>query len=125
MAAPYKRGGVWWGRAQRGGKEYRRSLGTSDRRIAEKRLRQWLDDMDAMAWGDKPPRPWPEVWQRFMREHFPTLKPASATRYAVSLKNLSVVMDGKTIQQVTSSLLSELERQYESTEIAGCGQPLT
>lgn len=114
MAAPYKRGNVWWGRAQRGGKEFRKSLGTSDRRTAEKRLRQWLDDMDAIAWGDKPPRPWADVWQRFMREHFPTLKPASAKRYAVSLKNLSLVMDGKTIQQVGSSLLSEFETMRRS-----------
>lgn len=114
MAAPYKRGNVWWGRAQRNGKEFRRSLGTSDRRTAEKRLRQWLDDMDAMAWGDKPPREWPDVWKRFMREHFPTLKPASAKRYAVSLKNLSLVLDGKTIQQVTPALLNEFETMRRS-----------
>lgn len=114
MAAPYKRGNVWWGRAQRNGKEFRRSLGTSNRSIAEKRLRKWLEDMDAIAWGDKPPRPWESVWERFMREHFPTLKPASAKRYAVSLKNLSTVLDGKTIQQVTSALLSEFETNRRS-----------
>ena len=44
-----------------------------------------------------------------MREHFPTIKPNSAKRYAVSLKNLSKVLDGKTIQQVSTSLLSEFE----------------
>jgi integrase len=65
--------------------------------------------MDASAWGDKPPRPWATVWERFMREHFPHLRPTSRRRYAVNLKNLSRVMDGKTIQQVTTSLLSEFE----------------
>lgn len=65
--------------------------------------------MDAQAWGEKPPRPWPMVWERFMREHFPTIKPNSAVRYAVSLKNLSKVLDGKLIQQVTTALLSEFE----------------
>lgn len=44
-----------------------------------------------------------------MREHFPTIKPSSATRYAVSLKNLSRVLDGKNIQQVSTALLSEFE----------------
>lgn len=44
-----------------------------------------------------------------MREHFPTIKKSSATRYAVSLKNLSKVLDGKNIQQVTPALLSEFE----------------
>lgn len=109
MAGIYKRGATYWGRAQRDGKEHRFSLGTKDRRIAEKRLRKWLDEMDASAWGDKPPRPWATVWERFMLEHFPTIKPTSARRYAVSLKNLSTVLDGKTIQQVTTSLLSEFE----------------
>lgn len=109
MAGIYKRGKTWWGRAQRQGKEYRFTLSTTNRGIAEKRLRQWLDDMDATAWGDKPPRPWSMVWERFMREHFPTIKPNSAKRYAVSLKNLSKVLDGKTIQQVTPAVLSEFE----------------
>lgn len=44
-----------------------------------------------------------------MKEHFPTIKQTSATRYAVSLKNLSKVLDGKTIQQVGTALLNEFE----------------
>jgi integrase len=109
MAGIYKRGKTYWGRAQREGKEYRFTLSTTNRAIAEKRLRKWLDDMDAQAWGDKPPRPWEVVWERFMLEHFPTIKPNSAKRYAVSLKNLSKVLDGKTIQQVTTAVLSQFE----------------
>lgn len=109
MAGIYKRGKTYWGRAQREGREYRFTLRTQDRRTAEKRLQQWLKDMEAVAWGDKPPRPWQMVWERFMREHFPTIKPNSATRYAVSLTNLSKVLDGKNIQQVSTALLSEFE----------------
>lgn len=109
MAGVYKRGSTYWGRAQREGKEYRFTLRTTNKAVAEKRLRDWLTDMDAVAWGDKPPRPWQSVWERFMREHFPTIKPSSATRYAVSLQNLSRVLDGKNIQNVTTALLSEFE----------------
>lgn len=109
MAGVYKRGATFWGRAQRDGKEYRFSLRTPNKRIAQERLQKWLGDMDAQAWGEKPPRPWPAVWERFMKEHFPTIKPSSATRYAVSLKNLSKVLDGKNIQHVTTALLSEFE----------------
>lgn len=109
MAGIYKRGATWWGRAQRDGKEYRFSLRTPDRRTAEKRLRIWLDEMDAAAWGEKPPRAWPLVWERFMREHFPAIRRSSATRYAVSLKNLSKVLDGKNVQQVSTAILSEFE----------------
>lgn len=109
MAGVYKRGATYWGRAQREGREYRFTLRTKDRRTAEKRLQQWLNEMEAIAWGDKPPRSWQTVWERFMREHFPTIKPSSATRYAVSLTNLSKVLDGKNIQQVSTALLSEFE----------------
>jgi integrase len=109
VAGVYKRGATFWGRAQRDGKEYRFSLRTTNKGTAEKRLREWLTDMDAVAWGDKPPRPWQAVWERFVREHFPTIKQSSGTRYAVSLQNLSKVLDGKNIQQVSTSLLSEFE----------------
>lgn len=109
MAQIYQRGKTYWARAQRDNREYRFSLRTNDRRVAEKRLRQWLNDMDAVAWGDKPPRPWPAVVERFIKEHFPTIRPQSGRRYAVSLKNLSRVMDGKNIQQVSTALLSEFE----------------
>lgn len=109
MAGIYKRGATWWGRAQRDGREHRFSLRTADKRIAEKRLQKWLTEMESVAWGEKPPRRWEIVWERFMLEHFPTIKPSSALRYAVSLKNLSKVLDGKTIQQVSTSLLSEFE----------------
>jgi integrase len=65
--------------------------------------------MDAQAWGEKPPRPWEAVWERFVLEHFHALKPTSRRRYATSLKNLSKKLDGKNIQHVTTALLSEFE----------------
>lgn len=109
MAGIYKRGEIYWARAQRGGKEHRTSLGTRDRRVAEERLRKWLDTMDAMAWGEKPPRPFRDAVKRFIQEHFRTLKPASAKRYAVSLKALSRTFGELNIQQITKATLSEFE----------------
>lgn len=109
MATIYKRGEVYWARAQRSGEEFRKSLGTRDRRVAQERLRKWLDDMDSVAWGKKPPRPFREVLKRFAQEHFRTLKPASATRYAVSMKALGRTFDGMNIQQVTKATLSDFE----------------
>lgn len=114
MAGIYKRGTTYWARAQRDGREYRFSLRTTNKGIAEKRLRKWLGDMDAAAWGVKPPRPWQLVWERFVKEHSRTIKPNSAKRYVVSLANLSRVLDGKTIQQVTKALLSEFETMRRS-----------
>lgn len=109
MAGLYKRGATWWARAQRQGTEYRRSLKTRDKRLAEKRFRDWLNELDAIAWGDKPRRSFDEAVRRFMREHLPTMKRASAIRYGVSLKWLSDHLEGKMLHQITSAALSEFE----------------
>jgi len=109
MAAIYRRGRIWWGRAQRQKREQRRSLQTTNRAIAEKRLAQWLGDLEAVAWGDKPPRTFTETAARFIREHLTTLKPGGARRYGVSLKQLAGHFGGMTLNQIRSATLSEFE----------------
>jgi integrase len=109
MAGLYRRGRIYWARAQRQNREHRRSLKTADRRIAEKRLRAWLDELDAIAWGDKPRRSYAEAEERFVREHLTTIKHGAAKRYGVSLKNLSEHFGGKMLNQITSAELSAFE----------------
>lgn len=117
MAGLYRRGKVYWARAQRQGREHRRSLKTADRAIAERRLRQWLAELDAIAWGDKPRKTFDQAAERFVIEHLTTLKPASARRYGVSLKNLAEQFGGKTLDQVTSGELSAFETARRSTGV--------
>jgi integrase len=109
MSNIYRRGKVWWGCAIRQGRKYRRSLKTADRAIAERRLRQWLGELEAIAWGDKPRRTFEETTERFVRDHLTTLKPRGAQRYITSLKNLAANFDGKTLDQIKSAQLYEFE----------------
>lgn len=109
MAGIFRRGRIWWGRAQRAGREHRRSLQTADRSIAERRLRQWLAELDATKWGDKPRRSFEETADRFIREHLTTLKPGGAKRYGVSLKNLALHFGGKGLHEISSATLSDFE----------------
>ena len=109
MAGLYRRGKVYWARANRQNREHRRSLKTADRAIAEKRLRSWLDELDAIAWGDKPRRNYAEAEEKFVREHLTTIKPKSALRYGVSLKHLSEHFGFKMLHEITSAELSEFE----------------
>lgn len=118
MAGVYRRGKVYWGRAQRQGREHRRSLQTADRRIAEKRFAQWIGDLEAIAWGDKPRRTFDEAAERFVREHLTTLKPASAVRYGVSLKNLALHFGGKMLDQIASAELSEFETRRRTDGVS-------
>jgi integrase len=86
VATIYKRGQVYWARAQRSGREFRQSLKTGNRRAAEKRLQEWLDDLEAASWGDRPRIAFATAVKTFIIEYLPTLKPGAAKRYGVSLK---------------------------------------
>lgn len=114
MARLYRRGKVYWARAQRGGREFRGSLKTGNRAIAEVRLRQWLADLDAVAWGDRPLHRFEAATKRFIAEHLTTLKPSSAKRYGVSLTNLAEHFAGKPLAAITSAELSAFETARRS-----------
>jgi integrase len=118
MAGLYRRGKVYWARAQRQNREHRRSLKTANRPIAEKRLREWLDELDAVAWGDKPRRTYAEAEERFIREHLTTIKPRAAERYGVSLKHLSEHFAGKMLHQVTKAELAEFETKRRTAGVS-------
>lgn len=118
MAGIYKRGKTWWGRAQRDNREFRRSLKTTDKGIAEKRLRQWLAELEGVSWGDKPSRTLEQLCERFIKEHLPILKPASARRYGVSIVNLFEVMGPNTaITEIGRAKMTEFETARRSAGV--------
>jgi integrase-like protein len=109
MARIFRRGKTYWARAQRDNREIRRSLKTTDRKTAERRLRLWLNELDAIAWGEKPRRSYAEAEEKFIREHLTAIKPRAAKRYGDSLKHLSEHFGDKTLDQITSAELSSFE----------------
>jgi integrase len=116
----YRRGKKWWARAQRSGREHRTSLKTSSKTVADRRYREWLDELDAIAWGDKPRRRFDDAAERFVREHLPTLKVASSRRYGVSLDWLADEFEGKFLDQIGTAELAEFERKRRE---AGAAAP--
>lgn len=68
-----------------------------------------MSDLEAQAWGEKPPRPFREVMRRYAKEHFPTIKQTTARRYGVSIINLAKLFENENIQDITSSKLSNFE----------------
>lgn len=110
MASIYKRGQTWWARAQRKGKEYRQSLETGDRRVAEKRLETWLRELEASRWGDRARISFANAARGFIADYLPTLKPSSATRYGVSLKWLSDKFGDMMLDEIGREELSGFEK---------------
>lgn len=117
MAGIYKRGKTWWGRAQRGNREFRRSLKTTDKGIAERRLRKWLEELEAYAWGEKPSKTFAEAAERFIREHLPNLKPKSAKRYGVSILHLMEPMGPVPLLAIGKVQMSDFETARRSSGV--------
>jgi integrase len=120
MAGIYKRGKTWWGRVQRAGREYRTSLETRSESVARKRLAQWIDRLEAAAWGEKPRVTLNEVADRFINEHLPTLRHQSARRYGISLAHLDRELGDRMLDAIGSADLVAFETARRSE---GAGPP--
>ncbi|AMN41088.1 tyrosine-type recombinase/integrase [Rhodoplanes sp. Z2-YC6860] len=109
MASIYRRGKTWWGRIQRGNKEYREPLETRSQSVARKRLTQWIDRLDAAAWGEKPRVTLNEIADRFTNEHLPNIRHQSARRYGVSLIHLDRELGHLMLDSIGSAELIAFE----------------
>ncbi|WP_422383229.1 tyrosine-type recombinase/integrase [Roseibium album] len=118
MAGIYKRGKTYWARAQRNGREFRESLKTGDRRVAEKRYDAWKAKLEALAWGDRTRVTFSEAVRAFITEYFINLKPSSQTRYGVSLKALADVFEGCFIDQIQRDMLNRFETSRRSQGVS-------
>ena len=103
----YKRGRIWWVRFECGRQEIRRSSRSSLKRVAEQYEAELRSEFARLNRGGKPRHTYNDVMARFVREHFPTLKPGAAKRYGVSIKALTTEFDGKYIDGIDRTLLAD------------------
>src|SRR5256885_492379 len=109
MAAIYRRGQTWWGRAQRDGQEFRGSLKTKDRREAQRIFASWLAEIERVQRGGRPARSFDELVDHFLAEHMPSLRAASQRRYVISIRHLMAKLGGTSVDQITSAQLADFE----------------
>lgn len=110
MATIYRRGRQWWGRVQRQGQDLRQPLKTTTEAVARRRLKEWLEDLDRIAWGEKPRRTFDDLALAFIDRHLPTLRPRSAARYVSSIAALTPSFEGLYLDQIGGPQLSEFEQ---------------
>lgn len=109
MADIYLRGKTWWGRVQKDGKDLRQSLQTRSEGVARSRLKVWLEELEALAWGSKPKLTINEVMKAFQEEHGPTLRPSTFRRYGVSIDHLDAFFGDKLLLALRPADLKEFE----------------
>lgn len=107
--AIYKRGNVWWVRFQSRGAVVRQSLETGSREVARDRAKEVEDRVRSRGWREQKRRTIDEAVKKFADEHLPTLRPASARRYADSLMMIEPWLAGRHLDEITSGLLSDIE----------------
>lgn len=105
----YKRGDIWWGRLRADGKEIARSLDTGLEGLARKRLESWARERAGARWGERPALALNAAADLFVREHGPTLRPATLERYGVSLEHLTRAFGGRPLAEIGKADLAEFE----------------
>jgi len=101
MATLYKRGRTFWGRFQLNGVDRRRSLRTSNRNEARKRLKEWEVEERRRAFLPETTETWLKACTRYIEEVMPqSVGPQTAKRYLVSFRQVAPIIGAKPISRI-------------------------
>lgn len=105
----YRRGEVWWARIKVGGKEHRRSLRTASRTEAKQRLKAFRAEMDHLAYYGEARHTWKEAVVQYVQTILPgAVKPSTAKRYLVSLKQVGPHLESLFVDEITQRTIGKL-----------------
>lgn len=102
----YKRGGVLYGRISVRGHEIRKSLRTDDWAEARRRRKKLIEDAQKIRFDGEARHSWKAAFGRWMEEQAPHLKPATATRYQVSLKGAAPWLEHRHIDEIDRKMIA-------------------
>jgi integrase len=95
-------GGAYYALLKRGDKQFRRSLRTKDRKLAERRLSELRNQVGNLRITEDARLGFPEVTKRWMDATSHTLKESSITRRNTCIANLTPFFEGVSIRNVKS-----------------------
>jgi len=120
MRGLYQRNGIYWARFKVRGHEYRESLRTRSKSVAERRLIALKQQVQDRAYfGASDPVPWEsavvswaDAWGRL------GIKPRTGARYTQSLVCVRRWLDGKKVHEIDNALLKEIVRARSKQRIS-------
>lgn len=113
----YKRGAIWWYKFQHKGARYQESSGSTLRSVAIKAEADRREQLEKLARGGKADVLFEDLMVRFAEEHWPTIKPGSATRYKVSGKVLIPHFQGKALREIDKAAIQEFIRSRRAAGV--------
>lgn len=107
----YQRGATWWVRFSVDGKEYRRSLRTSDESVAKRRAEQErAKAVAAHHFGDDR-KTYVEVFAAWSEHIIGQIAPKTAKRYSVSLGQLEPFLKPRFLDEIDMDCVAEIVRE--------------
>jgi integrase len=107
----YKRGNVFWGRIKVNGKDHRRSLRTTSRTEARKRLADFKKEMEHVAYYGEARHSWKEAVVHYAQDLMPqAVKEGTAKRYLVSLRMVEPHLANLFIDEIGRKQIGALVR---------------
>lgn len=101
--------GTYYARIQIRGRDVRRSLRTTDRRVARQRLKDLLEEAENARTGVRAPetRTWEDAVVRWEELQFSELRPATQRRYRISLRQLHPHFCGRDLTHISPAAVHE------------------
>lgn len=103
----YKRAGTYYARKKTPSGDIRRSLRTSSKVEALKRLRRFLDEVDAAKHGEEI-HSWKAAVVEWSQAMVGAVKPDVLKRYKISLKGIRAVMDNLSVEEITTKTIAQV-----------------
>ncbi len=94
--------GTYYALLKRGGKQFRRSLKTSDRKLADRRLADLKAQVGLLSIMDDANLTFEQVARRWLESVKHTLSPGTITQREIRIKNLTPHFAGRAIRNLTS-----------------------
>lgn len=105
----YWRNGVAYGRVEVAGREYRRSLRTSDPEEAARRVADWIEELKAAAGLIERPMTWVDAVVRYIEEVAPgAVKPDVLKRYQCSLRQVHPWLGQLEVLKITRRTIADM-----------------
>lgn len=104
----YRRGETWYARVVANGREHRRSLRTSSRAEAKKRLKVFMEQVEHMRfYGDRRPS-WKDAVVAWAAAATGAIKPGVMKRYLVSIGRARPVLDGLYVDEINKVSMAKI-----------------
>ena len=118
MASLFKRGNVWWGKITINSIQFRDSMGTSDKEVAEKKFEDWVAYKRHRHIGNEERVTFSELADSFIKRQLPLQREKGAMRYLVSIKNLIPYFADLYLDEITSSKLAQFDYDRRLTGVS-------